>query len=174
MDLRNNPGGVLDQAVAVASQFLTGGNVLLVKDAQGKITPVPVQPGGLATNMPMAVLINGGSASAAEIVAGALRDRHRAELIGETTFGTGTVLNEFPLTGGSALLLAVDEWLTPDGQSFWHKGISPEITVDLPTDVNPLVPTDLAGMTAAQLHSSEDKQILRGLEWVEQQFKQSQ
>ena len=125
LDLRNNPGGVLDESVAVASQFLTHGNVLLIKDARGKITPVPVKSGGLVTDIPMAVLIDGGSASASEIVAGALRDAHRAELIGETTFGTGTVLNEFPLIGGSALMLAIQEWLTPDGHSFWHRGNSP-------------------------------------------------
>ena len=171
LDLRNNPGGVLDEAVAVASQFLSGGNVLLIKDAQGNITSGPVQPGGLATNMPMVVLINGGTASAAEIVAGALRDAHRAELIGETSFGTGTVLNEFSLPGGSAILLAVDEWLTPDGQSFWHKGISPEIQVALPTDVDPLFPEAAAGMTAAELRATSDKQLLQALEQVEQQPK---
>jgi carboxyl-terminal processing protease len=169
LDLRNNPGGVLDEAVAVASQFLTSGNVLLIKDAQGKITPMPVKPGGLATNIPMAVLINGGSASAAEIVTGALRDAHRAELIGQTTFGTGTVLNEFPLIGGSALMLAIQEWLTPDGQSYWHKGIPPEIKVALPQDVSPLIPAAERDMTAAELQSTKDKQLLRALEWVTEQ-----
>jgi carboxyl-terminal processing protease len=169
LDLRNNPGGVLDEAVAVASQFLTNGDVLLIKDAQGKITPVPVKPGGLATNTPMAVLINGGSASGAEIVAGALRDAHRAELIGETTFGTGTVLNEFPLIGGSALMLAIQEWLTPDGHSYWHKGIPPEIKVALPQDVSPLIPAAERDMTAAELRSTKDKQLLRALEWVTEQ-----
>ncbi len=167
LDLRNNPGGVLDEAVVVASQFLTNGNVLLVKDANGKITPVPVQPGGLAPAVPLAVLINGGSASAAEIVAGALHDAHRAELIGETTFGTGTVLKEFPLTGGSALMLAVQEWLTPSGHSFWHKGITPELTVALPPDATPLIPAQERDLTAAGLQSSEDKQLLRALKWVE-------
>jgi carboxyl-terminal processing protease len=170
LDLRNNPGGVLDESVRVASQFLTGGNVLLVKSAQGKVTPVPVEPGGLATNMPMAVLINHGSASAAEIVAGALRDANRAPLIGETTFGTGTVLNEFPLSSGAAMLLAVDEWLTPDGQSFWHKGISPEIEVSLPQDV-PLFPAAMAGMSPDELQSTDDKQLLRALDEVNQQIK---
>jgi carboxyl-terminal processing protease len=172
LDLRGNPGGVLDEAVQVASQFLTHGNVLLVKDAKGKITAIPVLPGGLATNIPVAVLIDYGTASAAEIVAGALRDAHRGELIGETTFGTGTVLNEFPLPGGSAILLAVEEWLTPDGQSFWHKGISPQITVALPPDANALIPEAMGGMTAHDLESSQDKQLLRGLEWVTQQTNQ--
>ena len=168
LDLRDNPGGVLSEAVAVASQFLTNGNVLLVKDARGKTTPMPVEPGGLMTNIPMAVLINGGSASAAEIVAGALLDAHRAELIGETTFGTGTVLNEFPLLGGSALMLAVQEWLTPDGRSFWHRGIPPQINVALPPDVSPLIPAAERGMTAMELHASDDKQLLRALAWLQE------
>ena len=168
LDLRNNPGGVLDQAVEVASQFLSAGNVLLVRNAQGKITPMPVQPGGLATNIPMAVLINHGSASAAEIVAGALRDAHRAELIGDTTFGTGTVLSEFGLPGGSAMLLAVDEWLTPDGQSFWHKGISPGIEV---TNVARLMPAEIDGMTPEEFQSTDDKQLLAALDWVNERIK---
>ena len=170
LDLRNNPGGVLDQAVEVASQFLPGGNVLLVRDAQGKITPMPVQPGGMATNIPMAVLINKASASAAEIVAGALRDAHRAQLIGDTTFGTGTVLSEFQLPGGSAMLLAVDEWLTPDGESFWHKGISPGIVVAQAPDAR-LLPTDIATMTAEEFRATDDKQLLRALDWVNEQIK---
>ncbi|HEX3625245.1 MAG TPA: S41 family peptidase [Verrucomicrobiae bacterium] len=171
LDLRNNPGGVLDEAVRVASQFSTGGNVLLVKSAQGKITPVPADAGGLATNIPMTVLINRGSASAAEIVAGALRDARRAKLIGETTFGTGTVLNEFPLSGGAAMLLAVDEWLTPDGKSFWHKGIEPDIEIGLPPGVLPLLPAAMAGMTPEELQSTDDQQLLRALEQVNQQIK---
>lgn len=171
LDLRDNPGGVLDESVTVASQFLSDGNVLLVKDSKGKIQPIAVEPGGLATNVPMSVLINHGSASAAEIVAGALGARHRAELVGETTFGTGTVLNQFPLAGGSAMLLAVDEWLTPNGESFWHKGISPDIEVSLPPDVQPLLPAAMAGMSPNELQSSDDKQLLRALEVVNQQIK---
>jgi carboxyl-terminal processing protease len=167
LDLRNNPGGVLTEAVTVASQFLTHGNVLLVKDVTGKITPMPVEPDGLATKIPMAVLINGGSASAAEIVAGAVHDAHRGVLVGETTFGTGTVLNEFPLTDGSALLLAVQEWLTPSGHSFWHMGITPELEVALPADVTPLVPEMERRMTPDELQSFNDQQLLRALKWVE-------
>jgi carboxyl-terminal processing protease len=166
LDLRDNPGGELEEAVAVASQFLTNGPVLLVKNADGKTTPVPVQPGGLAPELPMAVLVNGGTASAAEIVAGALSDAHRAALVGETTFGTGTVLREFPLLNGSALMLAVQEWLTPDGHSFWHKGITPELAVALAPKVTPLVPGMERQMTATELQSSDDKQLLRALKWV--------
>jgi carboxyl-terminal processing protease len=163
LDLRDNPGGLLDEAVGVASQFLSGGNVLLVRNAQGHTRPVPVEKGGAVTNVPLAVLVNFGTASAAEIVAGALQDAHRATLIGETTFGTGTVLGEFRLSDGSALLLAIEEWLTPDGHSFWHKGILPGIKVKLPDDATPLLPENLHGMSPDQLKSSDDTQLLRAL-----------
>jgi carboxyl-terminal processing protease len=164
LDLRNNPGGLFDQAVDSASQFLAKGNVLLEKNASGQIKSIPVQPGGLATATPMAVLVNGGTGSGAEIVAGALQDAHRAPLVGEKTFGTGTVLKEFPLSDGSALLLAVEEWLTPDGNVIWHLGITPNVVVPLPPDVTPLIPEREKGMTAAELQASGDKQLLRALD----------
>jgi carboxyl-terminal processing protease len=166
LDLRNNPGGLLDEAVGVASQFLADGIVLQAKDAQGKISPVSVEKGGTATNLAMTVLINEGSASAAEIVAGALQDNHRAELVGQTTFGTGTVLQEFRLADGSALLLAVEEWLTPKGQSFWHKGVTPDFPVALPADANPVFPSAEKTMTAKELQASEDRQLLDALKLV--------
>ena len=168
LDLRNNPGGLLDEAVGVASQFLSGGVVLQAKDANGKLSRVPVDKGGLCTNLPMSVLVNEGSASAAEIVAGALQDNHRAELVGETTFGTGTVLQEFRLSDGSALLLAVEEWLTPKGRSFWHQGLKPEFPVTLPTDAIMLFPQAERAMTAAELQASDDRQLLTALRLVGQ------
>jgi carboxyl-terminal processing protease len=163
LDLRDNPGGLLDEGIATASQFLGGGNVLLEKDAEGNIKPVPVEPGGVATDIPTVVLVNGGTASAAEIVAGALKDANRSTLVGEKTFGTGTVLSEFSLSDGSALLLAVEEWLTPSGHTIWHQGISPDVTVALPPDTTPLFPRAERGMTAAQLRASPDKQLLRAM-----------
>ncbi|HKV81414.1 MAG TPA: S41 family peptidase [Candidatus Sulfotelmatobacter sp.] len=164
LDLRNNPGGLLDEAVACASQFLKGGNVLLEKDAQGVEKPVPAKAGGEATEIPLTVLVNGGTASAAEIVAGALRDAHRASLLGETTFGTGTVLTEFRLSDGSALLLAIEEWLTPSGDVIWHKGITPNIVVALAAGAFPVFPEAEHTMTAKQLQESGDTQLLRGME----------
>jgi carboxyl-terminal processing protease len=166
LDLRNNPGGLLDEAVGVASQFLADGVVLQAKDAKGKLSQVPVEKGGAATNIPMSVLINEGSASAAEIVAGALQDNRRADLVGQTTFGTGTVLQEFRLSDGSALLLAVEEWLTPKGQSFWHKGVTPDFPVALPTDANPVFPTAEKTMSAKELQACEDRQLLDALRLV--------
>jgi carboxyl-terminal processing protease len=163
LDLRNNPGGALEEAVGTASQFLRSGNVLWEKDARGKMTAVPVQSGGAALDMPLVVLINGGSASDSEIVAGALRDGHRATLVGETTFGTGTVLTQIQLSDGSSLLLAVQEWLTPDKDSFWHRGILPEAKIPL-GDATPLLPNAEREMTEEQLRSSGDTQLLKAIE----------
>ena len=164
LDLRNNPGGLLVEAIAVASQFLKDGNVLIVKNAAGRENPVPVKRGGEATKIPMVTLVNSGTASAAEIVAGALQDADRSQLVGETTFGTGTVLREFNLSGGAALLLAVEEWLTPAGHVIWHKGITPNVVVALPAGVSPLLPEMTQGMNAKQLGRSGDAQLLRALE----------
>lgn len=164
LDLRSNPGGLFEEAVVTASQFLSSGNVLLEKDAQGKIQAVPVNSGGLATSLPLAVLINGGTASGAEIVAGAIQDANRAKLVGEKTFGTGTVLAMFPLRGGPGLLLAIREWLTPAGHLIWHHGISPDVIVALPPEVNPLLPVEERGFTTSRLRASGDVQLLRALD----------
>ncbi len=164
LDLRDNTGGELQEAIGVASQFLPDGDVLLEKDAKGRIFRDAVERGGLATRLPLVVLINGGTASGAEIVAGALQDARRAPLVGEKTFGTGTVLAQFPLSDGSALLLAVREWLTPSGRTFWHTGIAPDVAVSLPADATPLTPASLEGMTPAQLTASDDVQMKKALE----------
>lgn len=163
LDLRNDPGGLLDEAVGVVSQFVADGNVLEEQDATGKITPVPVDHKYPVTALPMVVLINHGSASAAEITAGALQDDGRATLIGETTFGTGTVLNDFNLPGGSALLLAVQEWLTPKGRVIWHHGITPDDQVGLPANAHLLLPEAERSMTSEQLQASDDVQLLHAL-----------
>jgi carboxyl-terminal processing protease len=116
----------------------------------------------------MVVLVNQGTASASEIVAGALQDAHRATLIGETTFGTGTVLNGFPLVDGSQILLATEEWLTPTGRVIWHKGIAPDVSVSLASTVTPFEPEAGHGMTAAQLQSSQDIQLLKAIDQLSQ------
>ena len=173
LDLRNNPGGLYNEAVSTASQFLRSGNVLLEKNALDKIRPVPVQSGGAATTLPMAVLINGGTSSGAEIVAGAFQDAHRAKLVGEKTFGTGTVLETFSLSDGSALMLAVEEWLTPDGHVIWHHGITPDVVVPLPPEVTPLLPVTERKLTAEKLRESGDVQLLRALDLLLQEKGQS-
>jgi len=168
LDLRSNPGGLLSEAVGVSSQFLESGNVLLVKDAHGKAMPVPVQSGGVAVDIPMVVLVDRGTASAAEIVTGALQDAKRATVVGEITFGTGTVLQEFPLSDGSVLLLAIQEWLTPDGRVIWHQGLAPDAIVVLPSGVDPLIPLTEHDLTAEQVRDSGDAQLLRALELLGQ------
>ena len=164
LDLRNNPGGLLDEAIGVSSQFMGSGNVLLVQDAEGKQQALAVKPGGLALNIPLVVLVNQGSASASEIVAGALQDAQRAKLIGETTFGTGTVLNHFNLADGSKILLATEEWLTPKGRVIWHQGIAPDVNVSMSADVFASMPNIEKSLTAAELQSSLDVQLLKAIE----------
>ncbi len=168
LDLRNNPGGLFTEAIETTSQFLGSGNAVLERDASGKIEPVRVRSGGVALHLPVVVLINDGTASAAEIVAGALADAHRATLVGEKTFGTGTILQPFQLTDGSALLLATKEWLTPAGRLIWHQGIPPDIVVTLPLDATLLRPAAERDMTAAALRASNDAQLLRGLKVLEE------
>jgi len=163
LDLRDNPGGLLEQAVAVASEFLPGGNVLLEKDSRGKLQPVAVEDEKGRLELPMAVLVNAGTASAAEIVSGALQDARRAVVVGQKTFGTGTVLEEFGLPDGSALMLAVREWLTPDGHTIWHKGIEPNVKVALAAGAAPVFPEALAALSPGQLATSRDAQLLKAL-----------
>lgn len=164
LDLRNSPGGLLDQAIAVASQFLSDGVVMQEQDAQGNRRSLAVKPGGAATEMPLAVLINQGTASAAEIVSGAVQDQGRGQLIGQTTFGTGTVLNQFELDDGSALLLATRQWLTPNGRVIWHQGIEPDISLALPGDARLVTPSRLRMMKPGEFEATDDVQLLKALE----------
>jgi carboxyl-terminal processing protease len=164
LDLRDDPGGLLSESIGVTSQFLTGGSVLEEKDVNGTIHQEPVQAGGLAPKIPMVVLINQGTASAAEIVSGAIQDAKRAPLVGATTFGTGTVLEEFSLPDQSAMLLATQEWLTPKGRTIWHQGISPDQSISLPAGTNPLYPPAESRLTPAQVQSSGDAQLLKALQ----------
>jgi len=168
LDLRNNPGGLLSEAIGVASQFLPEGTaVLQQEDAQGNIKVETAVAGGTGLDIPLVVLINQGSASASEIVAGALQDNSRAQLVGETTFGTGTVLNEFNLSDGSALLLATEQWLTPSGRLIWHEGIVPDTVVSLPINTPLLHPETEDQLTAADLQNSDDDQLLQALKTLQ-------
>jgi carboxyl-terminal processing protease len=163
LDLRGNPGGYVNEAVGVASQFLSGGDVYVERDAAGHETHHPVSSGGVATELPLVVLVDGGTASSAEIVSGAIQDAGRAELVGVKTYGTGTVLGEFPLADGSALRVGTVEWLTPKGRRIWHEGIVPDVVVDRAADVASLGPDDIRSMTSAQVAALTDPQLARAL-----------
>ncbi len=169
LDLRENPGGYLSEAVDTASEFLKSGNVLLEQDSTGHRTPYAVTGNTVDTTDPMVVLVNGDTASAAEIVSGALQDNHRAIILGEKTFGTGTVLEEFSLSDGSAVLLGTHEWLTPDGHFIRDLGISPNIQVKLNSNVSPLTPTDenSSNMSEQQILSSGDVQLVAAIHYLE-------
>ncbi len=174
LDLRDNPGGYFDQAIAVASEFIPAGNghnVVLVKDSNGKITPQPVQPGGVATDIPLVVLVNNNTASAAEIVTGAIKDNQRGVVIGQHTFGTGTVLQEFDLPDGSALLLGIQEFLTPSGHFIRNGGIQPDMQVALPSsstqENTPLIEKE-RNQTADQALQSGDTQFVAAYQYLAQ------
>jgi carboxyl-terminal processing protease len=131
-DLRNNPGGLLDQAVGVADIFLDGGEVVSQRGRGARdIERLSARPGDLTNGLPVVVLINSGTASAAEIVAGALQDRHRAAIVGLTSFGKGSVQTVIPLRGGAdgALKLTTARYYTPSGRSIQKTGITPDLEV---------------------------------------------
>jgi carboxyl-terminal processing protease len=130
LDLRNNPGGLLDQAVSVSDDFLDAGEIVSTrgrKKEEGQ--RFFAKTGELFPNVPMVVLINGGSASAAEIVAGALQDHHRAVVVGSKSFGKGSVQTVIPLPGHGAMRLTTARYYTPSGRSIQNTGIEPDITV---------------------------------------------
>src|ERR1700757_683404 len=131
LDLRNNPGGLLDQAVAVSDAFLEKGEIVTTRgrradDAQR----YHARPGDIAAGLPVAVLINGGSPPAREIVAGALQDPHRAILLGTRSFGKGSVQTIIPLPSHGAMRLTTARYYTPSGRSIQAKGIDPDIVVE--------------------------------------------
>jgi carboxyl-terminal processing protease len=169
LDMRNNPGGLVNEAIGIASQFLPQGTVVLLEeDRNGDRTASKAQGGGVALEIPMVILVNGNTASSAEIVSGALQDAERASLVGETTVGTGTVLSNFPLEGGARLLLGTSQWLTPDGRLIRKQGIEPDIEVELPLDAQMLSPVDVEQLSGEELQQSEDIQLLRAIEELQQ------
>ncbi|HLU32317.1 MAG TPA: S41 family peptidase [Acidimicrobiia bacterium] len=134
LDLRDNPGGFVDVATLVASEFLEDGTVLRSESPRGGLE-YPVQEGGLATDGPrMAVLVNRGSASAAEIVAAVLQERGRASVVGEATFGKDTVQIGFPLRNDGELRVTVAHWVTPEGATVAIDGVTPDVAAEVPPD----------------------------------------
>jgi carboxyl-terminal processing protease len=137
LDLRNDPGGYLDRAVQIAGEWLPD-DIVVQQRQQGKITERYKGTGrGKLKGIKTVVLVNEGSASASEIVAGALQDKGAATIVGKTSFGKGSVQDYIENGDGSALKVTIAEWLTPNGRSINHEGITPDVVVDLtPEDIN--------------------------------------
>ncbi len=170
LDLRGNGGGYVTSAVTLASQFLTrhaGEQDVVVRrgrmDLRGQPTTAAtvihdqIQSGGLAPAIPLVVLVDGGSASASEIVTAALRDYHRATVVGTTTYGKGSVQLDFPLPDGSDIHLTVEKWYGPGGESIDGTGIAPGDVVSLPS------PSDLFSLEAESADPSQDLQLQAAL-----------
>jgi len=145
LDLRDNPGGYLQTAVEVVSQFVDHGPVVYEQTSDGKKKEYDALSGGLATKIPMVVLINGNSASASEITAGALQDDGRAKLVGVVSYGKGSVQIRVPLSNNEgAVAITIAHWLTPKGTLIDKKGLTPDVYVP---------------MTAADINAGRDPQL---------------
>jgi carboxyl-terminal processing protease len=131
LDMRNNPGGFLNGAVFVASEFLTNGIVVQQDDGSNKKEVYNVNRKGSLLNDPLVVLINGGSASASEIVAGALQETKRAKLVGEKSFGKGTIQEAEDMAEGAGLHITIARWLLPSGKSIDKEGVIPDVEVKI-------------------------------------------
>lgn len=135
LDLRNNPGGYLTDAVFIASEFLNQKDTVVSEEGGSREKTMLVERKGLFINLPLVILINGGSASASEIVAGALRDNRQIKLIGEKSFGKGTIQQAEDLGAGAGLHVTVAKWLTPKGTWVNEKGLEPDIKVDFDSEL---------------------------------------
>ena len=154
LDLRNNPGGLLTSVVEVTSQFLEDGLVLYQIDAQGHRTDWKVKSGGKAKEIPFVVLVNEFSASASEVFTGAMMDHERATVLGDTTFGKGSVSNLWSLQDGSGVNFTIAHWFTPNGTLIEGEGISPDVQLDRVED------------------GSEDVHLSRAIEFLREQIAQ--
>ena len=152
-DLRDNPGGFLNVSVEIGSQFVGEGSILLEKLKDDQNRDYPAQSGGLATiDPPLVVLVNGGTASASEIVAGAIQDTGRGTLIGEQTLGKGSVQLSHHLSDGSELRVTIARWFTPNGRAIHEEGLAPDIQVD---------------MTEEDIEAGRDPQLQRAIEYLQ-------
>lgn len=169
LDLRGNPGGLVPEVIGVASQFLDeGATVFQEQERDEPARPIKtVGTTGQWLDLALVVLIDDASASGAEVLAAALREHGRAQLIGETTFGTGTVLATFPQDDGSSVVLATAFWLTPEGDHVWQEGVDPDHFVTLARDAFPSRPEDDPELTASELEDSADAQLQAAFEALE-------
>lgn len=169
LDLRDNPGGYLDQAVAVASEFIPAGpgHTVYIDRTRTSQKAVPVTAGGLATDKPLVVLVNGNTASAAEIVTAAIKyNRPSVHVVGQHTFGTDTILTPVPLANGGQILLGTQGWLTPSGQNVRSTGIIPDQIVALPDtqpELTPIVANE-EHLTSQQVLTYGDTQLKQAIQ----------
>ncbi|MDO8570686.1 MAG: S41 family peptidase [Candidatus Daviesbacteria bacterium] len=140
IDVRNNPGGFLDASVYLASEFLNGGKVVMQEDGQGTKQDLQVTRTGQMLTIPLVILINKGSASASEILAGAIQDRKRGTLIGDQSFGKGTIQSSEDLPENTGIHITTAKWLTPLGRWIHDVGLTPDMKVEIPTDWTPAKP----------------------------------
>lgn len=151
LDVRDNPGGFLESSVAVSSQFVGSGVIVEERSKHNENRKLSAQPGGKFTDLPVVVLTNNGSASASEITAGALKDANRATLVGEKTFGKGSVQQVIDLKDGASLKVTVAHWYTPKGVNIGKSGIKPDVEVKL---------------TSEDYNASRDPQLTKALEII--------
>jgi carboxyl-terminal processing protease len=134
LDLRNNPGGLLDTAVAIGGRFIKEGTAVTVVDNNGRRTVDPIKPGQAVTDLPLVVLVNQYSASASEVLTGMLQDYGRATIAGNKTFGKGSVIYLLPLDNGGGIYMTSGRWLTPNGRLIEGKGLDPDIVLTQQAD----------------------------------------
>ena len=159
LDLRNNPGGFLDKSVDIASRLIVKGEVVVAEeDSAGKKESLYTSGGDKLSSLPIVALINEGSASASEILAGALRDDRQIELIGKKSFGKGSVQELLNLPGDSSIKITVAKWLTPKGDYIMEKGISPDIEV---------------GLTLDDFNNQRDPQLDKAIEVIKEKMAKS-
>ncbi|MBU0492500.1 MAG: S41 family peptidase [Chloroflexi bacterium] len=151
LDLRGNPGGLLSEAISISNQFLPKGALIATERSRTGEEKFVAPGGGVATQIPLIVLVNQGSASASEIVAGALQDHGRAKLLGETTYGKGSVQNVHDLRDGSSVRVTIAHWYTPHGRLIHEKGLDPDIVVEFTED---------------DMKAGKDPQLDRAIEYV--------
>ncbi|NCJ06367.1 PDZ domain-containing protein [Synechococcales cyanobacterium C] len=163
LDLRFNPGGLLDSSAKIARMWMDHGDIVSTIDRQGVEVRMSAERRGKLTDKPLVVLVDGGSASASEILAGALQDNNRAVLVGTKTFGKGLVQMVHPLRDGSGLAVTIAKYYTPSGRDINKKGIEPDITVELTEEQQEKLTRDTVG-------TQEDPQYLRALSALNEQI----
>ncbi len=159
LDIRNNGGGIVAPAVAVVSEFVRGGEVVRWVDAAGNETVESVSGGGIAYDMPLVVIVNGFSASASEIVVGALQDHGRAVVVGTRTYGKGSVNLLYSLESGAGFYVTIARWLTPDGREIEGEGLEPDIIVGDTLDVQTLARIGEISRSLCSAYSSESDSL---------------